>query len=228
MFSLQKSYISQALTTSSTSITVINGNSYPSTGTITIDSEQIIYTIGPNDANNNTFSGLTRGANGTTIAAHSIYAPVSYLVPNQVLFHENGLDDASISLTSPLPIGAYIETADVAIADGHNFAYVWRVLPDLTFTNSTAVNPSVTLTIEPRQNSGTAYAVGVDTMTVVNTALPAAPTYTYPVEQYPGEVFTRVRGRQMSMRITSNKIGTQWQLGSPRIDLRNDGRRGNT
>jgi hypothetical protein len=228
MFSIQTSYLSQSITTSSTSLSLINSGAYPSSGTITIDSEQIGYTAN----SNNTLTGLTRGINSTTAASHAAYAKVSYNVPNQVLYHENGVDDASISLTSPLPIYSYIESADVSLNDGHKFTYVWRIVPDVTFTNTptTTVNPTVYMTIEPRQNSGSTYTTSVggntiDTMAVVNTALPAAPTYTYPIEQYTGQVYTRVRGRQMAFKMYSQDVGVMWQMGAIRYDGRPDGRR---
>ena len=224
VFSLQQSYLSQAMTTSSTSITLLNGTSYPASGVVTIDSEQIAYT----SLSGNTLSGLTRGFNNTTAASHNAYAPVAYNVPNQIVYHENGLDDGTPSTT--LPIYSYIESADVSLGDGHKFSYVWRIVPDVTFTNSTAANPTLYMTLEPRQNSGSAYTASVggnptDVMSVTNTALPAAPTYTYPIEQYTGQVYTRVRGRQVAIKYYSQDLGVMWQVGSNRYDIRPDGRR---
>jgi hypothetical protein len=141
---------------------------------------------------------------------------VAYNVPNQVVNHEFGNDDLMTSV--PQPISAFIESSDFDIGDGHNFGYVWRMLPDLTFVGSdTSVVPNVTLRVRARQNSGTNYysdgAPQVDW------------TAYYPVEQYTGEVFTRVRGRQMAFRIESDDMGVAWQLGTVRIDIRPDGRR---
>jgi hypothetical protein len=143
------------------------------------------------------------------------------------MYHEDGLDDNSGSISQP--IAAFVETADTGIGDGHHFAFVWRVVPDLTFTNSNTdvyPNPKVYMTVKPRLNSGSAYTTPVDTMTVTETALPSvAPAYTYPVEQYTGQVYTRVRGRQVSVRFESTDLGVMWQLGSMRYDFRQDGRR---
>jgi len=140
---------------------------------------------------------------------------VPYLVPNQAMLHEVGNDDQSTS--TPLPIEAYIETSDFDIQDGQTFGYVWRMLPDLNFTGSTTQSPTVTLTVKPRQNSGTNYT-SADSPTVTRTA-------TIPIQQYTGQVYTRVRGRQMAFRVDSTALGVAWQMGMMRIDVRPDGRR---
>lgn len=133
----------------------------------------------------------------------------------RVLYHENGVDD--VSGESAEPIVSYIQSSDFDIGDGHNFGFVWRILPDLTFSGSTAANPQVTMTVKPRRNSGTNYGVP-DNQDVIRTA-------TYPVEEFTGQVYVRIRGRQMAFRIDSTDLGVAWQLGSPRIDIRADGRR---
>jgi hypothetical protein len=210
-FSLQTAYLSIAITDSDTTIAAVNGVSFPSSGTLIIDSEQITYT----GVASGVFTGCTRGANNTTAAAHVAYSPVTYSVSNQIMYHETGNDDYSVD--PPVALDAYVQSSDFDIGDGHNFGFVWRMLPDITFSGSDAANPSVTLTLEPRQNSGTNYSV------------PALPTVTrtatIPVEQYTGEVFTRIRGRQMKMRVESTDTGVAWQLGTPRIDIRQDGRK---
>ena len=91
------------------------------------------------------------------------------------------------------------------------------MLPDLTFNGSDAAAPSVTLTVKPRQNSGSAYSTA-DTPTVTE-------TQSYPIELYTGQVYTRVRGRQMSFRMESTDLGVAWQMGMMRLDIRPDGRR---
>jgi hypothetical protein len=131
------------------------------------------------------------------------------------MLHEVGNDDASVS--PALPIEAFIESSDFDIQDGQSFGYVWRMLPDLNFTGSTGSSPSVTLTVRPRQNSGSNYT-NADSPTVTRTA-------TIPVQQYTGQVYTRVRGRQMAFRVDSNDLGVAWQMGVMRIDVRPDGRR---
>ena len=227
-FSIQNSYLPATMPTGgvtlsaiATSIEVVDASDYPPSGVITIDSEQISYSsiIG------NTFTGCVRGVNETTAATHAAYAPVTYYVPNQLLLHEYGIDDASISASTPDPIYAYIETADFDIQDGQNFAFVYRMLPDITFQGSTAETPSVTLTVKPRTNAGTAYTTPVPTPTVDNTVKAPVPPATYPVEQFTGQIYTRVRGRQMAFRIDSEQLGVTWQMGSMRFDMRTDGRR---
>jgi hypothetical protein len=140
---------------------------------------------------------------------------------DQLLYHESGVDDNTTGIAAPLE--AYITSSEFDIDDGHNFSFVWRVLPDITFRGSTAANPSATLTLLPLQNSGSGYnnprsVAGSDNGAIVRSA-------TVPVEQFTGQVNIRVRGRQMSMKIASDGVGVTWQLGSPRIDLRQDGRK---
>ena len=178
---------------------------------VTIDSEKILYT----GKTSNSLTGCTRGYDGTTAASHIQYSTVTYNVPNQVMNHENGNDDRSTA--EILPIAAYIETSDFDIGDGHNFGYVWRILPDLTFNGSNSNTPSATITVKARQNSGTAYTQG-DNPTVQE-------TQAIPIELYTGQVYTRIRGRQMAFRLASTDIGVAWQMGMMRLDIRPDGRR---
>lgn len=210
-FSIQNSYLGQNIDSTTTTLTVINGYSYPASGIIQIDSEEISYT-GTTD---NSLTGCTRGVNSTTAASHLAYTPVTYTVPNQIMFHEYGTDD--FSLSSGVPIESYITSSDFDIGDGHSFAFVWRMLPDITFDGSSAGNPRVYLTLSARQNSGTNYQNG-DEPSVTRTS-------TVPVEQYTGQVYTRIRGRQMKLKLESNDLGTAWQMGAMRADIRPDGRR---
>ena len=101
--------------------------------------------------------------------------------------------------------------------DGHNFSFVWRIIPDVTFDGSTSANPSVTFTVRPRRNPGAPYGAD-DNPTVTR-------TQTVPVEQYTQYAYVRMRGRQMALRVGSSTLGTQWQLGAPRIDTRPSGRK---
>lgn len=139
----------------------------------------------------------------------------------RILYHENGVDDVS-GLTA-LPIVSYVQSSDFDIGDGHNFGFVWRILPDLTFNGSTSGVPEVTMTVLPRVNSGTQYGTP-DPQTVASTQSYAS-RHTYAVQQFTGQVYTRIRGRQMAFRIESDALGVDWQLGYPRIDIRPDGRR---
>lgn len=212
-FSLQNSFLNADITSTADSITLVDTTSYPTSGVVYIDSEQITYT----GNSNNTLTGCTRGANFTTAASHLKYTPVTYYVPNQVMFHEYGVDDASCTTT--VPIAAYLESSDFDIGDGNNFSFVWRVVPDLTFRNSTATSPRVMLSLKARLNSGSAYTTAFTDPTNVTR------TNTVPVEQYTGQVYTRIRGRQLAFRVESTDLGVAWQVGAMRIDLRQDGRR---
>jgi hypothetical protein len=141
--------------------------------------------------------------------------PIGADYNRRLLNHEDGVDD--VSGPSAVPITAYIQSSDFDIGDGHNFGFVWRILPDVTFAGSVVQNPSCTMVVKPRTNAGSAYGTPND-KTVVR-------TQQFPVELFTGQVYTRIRGRQMAFRIESATLGTNWQLGAPRIDIRPDGRR---
>jgi hypothetical protein len=144
---------------------------------------------------------------------------------NNVVFHEYGVDDNSTEVTTA--INAVIETAEFDIEDGDRFGFVWRILPDITFNGSTgASSPQVTMTLIPMQNAGSGYTSPQSTAGTSYASIQRIATA--PIEEFTGQVYIRVRGRQMILKIESNQIGTQWQLGSPRIDIRQDGRRGNS
>jgi hypothetical protein len=142
-------------------------------------------------------------------------------VNNRILYHEANVDD--VSGLTPVPIEAYIQSSDFDIGDGHNFGFVWRILPDLTFNGSNTNQPYVTMTVRPRRNSGAPYG------TADNPQVASTQNYTsrgtYDVQEFDGQVYTRLRARQMSFRIESTTLGVAWQLGTPRIDIRPDGRR---
>ena len=150
--------------------------------------------------------------------------PLAATYSKNVVFQEYGVDNNEG--TSSVAIDSYIQSSEFDIEDGHNFGFVWRILPDLTFRGSTTNNPSVTMTMYPLQNSGSGYnsplSQGGDAYGTVTR------TSTAQVEQYTGTIYVRVRGRQMAFKIQGNQLGQQWQLGAPRIDIRPDGRRGNT
>jgi hypothetical protein len=156
----------------------------------------------------------------SALRQHPMAATYSY----NIVFHEQGNDDNETGTT--LPINAVIETTEFDIDDGDHFGFVWRIVPDITFRGSDTASPQVTMTLIPMQNSGSGYNSpislgGNSDATIVRTA-------TVPIEQFTGQVYVRVRGRQMIMKIESNQLGCAWQLGSPRIDIKQDGRRGNS
>jgi len=155
--------------------------------------------------------------------------PVAADYNSRLLYHESGVDDAATSNVQP--IYAYIQSSDFGIMasdqnnSGQHFGFVWRILPDVNFNGSNQANPQVTMAIYPRQNSGTAYG-STDLNQVTSSQTYATPTPNeYTVQQFTGEVYTRLRGRQMAFKCYSNTIGTQWQLGTPRFDVKQDGRR---
>ena len=147
--------------------------------------------------------------------------PVAADYNSRILYHESSIDDNSG--TTSVPIDAYIQSSDFDIGDGHNFGFVWRILPDVNFNGSNVNDPVVTMTVKPRQNSGTAYGSADNPSVVSGNNFALASTYN--IQQFTGQVYTRLRGRQLSFRIESNSLGCQWQLGMPRIDIRPDGRR---
>ena len=146
--------------------------------------------------------------------------PQAATYSNNLVDHERGVDD-NVSGT-PQAINAYIESAEFDIQDGHNIGYVYRILPDITFDGSESFAPEVTMTLIPMMNSGSGYNnpqsnSGSSSATVTRTS-------TATIEQFTGQVYVRVRGRQMIFKIESNQVGCAWQLGAPRIDIRPDGR----
>ena len=146
--------------------------------------------------------------------------PMAATYSHNIVYHENGLNDNETAVT--LPIAANISTSEFDIQDGHQFGFVWRVLPDLAFETSSnspaAQPPTVTMTLFGLSNSGS----GVTS----SAGAPVAASASYAItNQFTGQIFTRMRGRQLIFKIESNQINTTWQLGAPRIDIRPDGRR---
>lgn len=138
-----------------------------------------------------------------------------------LVYQETGVDNNETS--TPVAIDAYVQSSDFDIGDGHNFGFVWRLIPDVTFDGSASAAPSVNFTVRPRQNPGANY--GDSDNPAVTSKQSYAGTTTYNVQQFTQQVFVRIRGRQMAFKLESNTLGTQWQLGAPRIDVRADGRR---
>jgi len=148
--------------------------------------------------------------------------PIAATYSNNLVFHENGVDDNETG--TPAAITASITSTQFDLDDGDRFMLVNRMLPDMTFEGSTTGAPAATMTLNPLKDSGSgrynpASVGGDSSATVTRTA-------TVPVEEFTGQVFTRVRGRQMSIKIESTAAGVTWKLGAPRMDMRPDGRRG--
>ena len=148
--------------------------------------------------------------------------PLAATYTHNLVNHESGLDNNETAV--PTAIESYITSSETDIDDGHNFVFIRRVLPDLTFRGSTTTSPTATLSIIPLMNSGSGYTDpasvgGSDSAAVTRTA-------TVPIEQFTGQVFIRVRGRQFSFKIENNQLGSMWQLGAIRLDIKQDGQRG--
>ena len=147
--------------------------------------------------------------------------PIAATYSNNLVYHELGVDDA-VSAT-PQAIDAYITSSDFDIDDGDKFSFVRRMLPDITFSGSTADSPAVTLTLTPLKGSGSGY--NSPASEGGNSSAAVTRSATVPVEQFTDQIYLRIRGRQLVFKIESDAVGVQWQLGAPRIDLRPDGRR---
>jgi hypothetical protein len=147
---------------------------------------------------------------------YPIAATYSYNIVN----HEQGLNNNETATEQA--IEAYISSSEFDIGDGHKVGIVWRVLPDITFEDSTNTPtgdvPTVTMYLYGLTNSGS----GVTSS--ANQAVLKSSSYTI-TEQFTGQIYTRLRGRQMIFKISSNQLNTTWQIGAPRIDIRADGRR---
>ena len=140
--------------------------------------------------------------------------PVAASTDGYLYFHEDGLNDGSTN--PPSPISSFIESSVIDIGDGDQFMFVSRVIPDLTFRNSTAT-PQATFTVSARDYPGTAFD-----QTNSGAAVRSA---TAPVEQFTEQLFFRLRGRSIALKVSSATLGTEWRLGTPRADMRTDGRR---
>ena len=149
---------------------------------------------------------LDRGVNSEPIAAgvdHTLY------------LHEIGFDDGS---TSPAQaISAYIESSQMDLGEGEQFVFMKRLIPDMTFRDSSNPTPSATMTLKVRNFPGANYS-NSNNGSVAKTA-------SVPVEQFTDQIFVRLRGRSFAFRIESDDTGVAWRLGSPRVEVRPDGRR---
>jgi len=152
--------------------------------------------------------------------------PRSASTDGYIYFHELGQDDGSTNPYSP--IVAYIESAPIEIGSGETFGFAWRMIPDLTFRNSSNPNAKVDFILKAQDYSGSSFSQSKDSNTsyisnVDNTT--AIPTVTFPVEQFTSQTYFRLRGRMMTLRVQSDGVGVAWRLGVPRVDIRVDGRR---
>lgn len=141
--------------------------------------------------------------------------PLAASADGYVYYQESGLNDGSV--TPAAALNAYVESSVFDIGEGDQFMFATRVIPDITFRNSTDSMPIATMTLKARNFPGGAY-FGTDSD-------PVAKTATLPVEQFTNQLFVRIRGRSLSLRVESDQTGTAWRLGDPRIDFRTDGRK---
>jgi len=147
-----------------------------------------------------------------------------------VYYHESGTDDGQPNGLPPLPIASYIQSADVDIDDGDKYMLIRRIIPDVNFTGSETNNPVTGAPITPQalmtvgvRNFPGAASSSINAEGVVTAADVITASAT--IDQYTNQVFIRARGRQMNFKISSADVGTQWQLGMPRVDARPDGKR---
>lgn len=147
--------------------------------------------------------------------------PLAATYSYNLVNHEQGNDDNETATTQP--INAYISSSQFDLDDGHKFMFIWRALPDMNFTGSSVNAPSATMSFLPLANSGSGYNNPTSQGGANNGAITRSSTV--PVEEYTEQLNIRVRGRQLAVKIESTGTGVAWQLGTPRLDMRPDGRR---
>jgi hypothetical protein len=153
--------------------------------------------------------GTGTGGVGTYTINISQLVVQTAMTANGIIYnHEQGTNDNTRAMTS------YIASSDFDLVDGDQFILTKRIIPDLNFAGSTANLPAVTMYIKPRNFPGNAYS-NIDAENVIETS----------VDVYTEQIFMRARARQMAIQILSSDLDVQWQLGSPRLDGRPDGRR---
>jgi|TARA_R100000149_G_C5874381_1_gene138116 hypothetical protein len=181
---------------------------YPSSTATEIDRyviynyEQKIWYIG----NLERTAWVDRGIRSNPIAASST---------GHLFFHEDGFDDGST--TPQTGITAFIESSQQDIQDGNDFVFLRRLIPDITFRNSSTDAPSAIFTLKARNFPGATYS-NTDDSTVTQSA-------SVPIELFTNQAHVRLRGRSFALRVESTATGTGWRLGSPRVDIRPDGSR---
>ena len=141
--------------------------------------------------------------------------PVGASPDGYLYYHENGFNNGSVS--PPVALSPFIESSVVDMGEGDQFMFATRVIPDITFRNSSATAPVATMTIKARNFPGGAY--------LSQDSDPVAKTASLPVEQFTTQLYTRIRGRSLSLRVESSLLDMSWRLGNPRIDVRSDGRK---
>jgi hypothetical protein len=190
---------------------------YCSSGSTTID-RYVIFNYGENNGEGAWYYGTM--ARTAWLDSGLRNFPLAATYSNNLVNHESGVDDNETGTT--LPISASITSAEFDIEDGDKFVFIRRALPDITFRGSTAGSPSGTLTLLPLKNSGSGYISPASVGGSNNAGVTR--TATVPIEAFTGQVYVRIRARQMSMKFESSAQGVTWQLGSMRLDMREDGK----
>jgi hypothetical protein len=134
--------------------------------------------------------------------------PIAAGLDGYLYEHESGFNDGSTS--PPSPIESYIQSSPIDIGDGEQFSLIRRVFPDIVFKNSSNPSPEADVTINVRNQSAASYF--------------RSTTATF-VDNDRQQLDFRLRGRQMSLKVSADQIDSTWRLGSPRVDLKPDGRR---
>ena len=142
-------------------------------------------------------------------------APIAASTDGYLYNHESGQNDGSTN--PPSAITSYIESSQISIGSGDDFVFLSKLIPDLTFENSISDAPTVDFTLQARNFPGGAY-LQTDTSGVTQSA-------TTPVEQFTEQTWIRLRGRSFAVKVESDTTDTQWRLGTPRVEIRPDGRR---
>lgn len=188
---------------------------YPSAGSTTTDR----YVVYNHVEGVWTYGNMSRSA---WIESKIRANPIAATFNNKLVYHELGYDDEETS--TPAAIEASITSSEFDLEDGDRFMFIKRILPDMTFRGSTVDGPSATMSILNMRDSGSGYTSPPSQGGTNET--PIMRTETVPIEEFTGEAYVRVRGRQIAIKIESTGLGVSWQLGSPRLDMRPDGRAG--
>jgi len=129
---------------------------------------------------------------------------------NYLYQHEYGYNDDGSPMTN-----VFVESSDLDLGDGEQFAFVGRIIPDVRFLSNSS-DGKVNMVIKTRNYPG-------DSLTTASTNQLGSSTQ---------QLFTRERARQIVVRLESDDDAggsgnddTGWRLGATRIDIRPDGRR---
>jgi len=133
---------------------------------------------------------------------------------NYLYNHELGYTDDGSVMTST------IESSPIDIGDGDQFTFISRIIPDFTFNGSTNADPTVNVTLQSNNFPGANYL-----QSELAKIDRSATSTTVPFEQFTQKADLRLRGRAFSLKIDCSALGVRWRLGSPRVHIRQDGRR---